>query len=65
LILINIYIEMHGQQNIKEKKSIGNLGVYWRMILEGILRKKDGKAWAFGCGEGGVKANTVMKLHIS
>ena len=56
---------MHGQQNIKEKKSIGNLGVYWRMILEGILRKKDGKAWAFGCGEGGVKANTVMKLHIS
>jgi hypothetical protein len=34
-------------------------------MLKGILRKQDGKEWTFGCGEGGVKANTVMNLHIS
>jgi len=33
------------------------------MILKGILRKQDGKERPFGCGEDGVKANTVMSLH--
>jgi hypothetical protein len=34
------------------------------MILKGILRKQNRKEWAFDCGEGGAKVNTIMNLHI-